>query len=205
MCLDKGVMRHNDPTSTATEPRQDDLTLRQLYLQLACARAATIQDFLERSEELPDPPAIALTLAAAELAHVTANGAVTSATARSAAVSRLLIAEAISHDPAAGALGEQALDELEATGPTDRHDLIHEAVDSLAWACAVLRHCGALLEDSEDGNADQLELAWLCLIEAAELLIALDQAAIREREGSGPLTSGGGARDRSGDGRDSAR
>ena len=191
-------MRH-EPNITVAEPYAEELTLRQLYLQLACARAATIQDFLARSTELPDPPAIALTLAAAELAHVTV------ATARSAAVSRLLIAEAARHDAAAAALSEQALNELETTGPTDRNDLIHEAVDSLAWACAVLRHCGAQLEDSEDGNADQLELAWLCLIEAAELLIALDQVAIREREGQGPLTSGGGARDRLGDGRDSAR
>ena len=198
-------MRHNDPIDITTEQRHEDLTLRRLYLQLACARAATIQDFLARSSELPDPPASPLTLAAAELAHVTAAGSITGSVARSAAVSRLLIAQAIRHDPAAGALGEQALDELEATGPTVRHDLIREAVDSLAWACAVLRHCGALLEDSEDGNADQLELAWLCLIEAAELLIALDQAAIRERESSGPLNSGEGARDRLGDGRDSAR
>jgi hypothetical protein len=198
-------MRHHENSATATERRPQALTLRRLYLQLACARAATIHDFLARSTELPDPPAIALTLAAAELAHVTVAGTVTGATARSAAVSRLLIAEAARHDPAAAALGEQALNELETTGPTDRHDLIHEAIDSLAWACAVLRHCGALLEDSEDGNADQLELAWLCLIEAAELLIALDKVAISEREEHGPPTSGGGARDRLGDGRDSAR
>ena len=191
---------HDDTTEIIlTDHRSEELTLRQLYLQLACARAATIQEFLDRGVDLPDPPAIALTLAAAELAHVAG------ATARSAAVSRLLIAEAMRYDHAAGALGEQALDELETTGPTVRHDLVHEAVDSLAWACAVLRHCGALLQDSEDGNADQLELAWLCLIEAAELLIGLDLRAVRTREEAGRLTSGGGARDRLGDGRDSAR
>ena len=200
-------MRHHpEHQPTPVERLPEDLTLRQLYLQLAVARAATIQDFLARSEELPDPPAIVLTLAAAELAHASGiAGEASDAAVRAAAVSRLLIAEALRHDPDAGALGEQALDELEATGPAARHDLVHEAVDSLAWATAVLRHHGALLQDSEDGNADQLELAWLCLIEAAELLIALDRAAIREREAWGRLSSGGGARDRLGDGRDSTR
>lgn len=188
------------------EQLPEELTVRQLYLQLAVARAATIQDFLARSTELPDPPAIVLTLAAAELAHVAGTlGSEPGSTARAAAVSRLLIAEAGRHDDHAAALGEQALDELESAGHLERHDLVHEAIDSLAWACAVLRHLGALLQDSEDGNADQLELAWLCLIEAAELLIALDQVAISERGQAGRLASGGGDRDRLGDGRDSTR
>ena len=103
-------MSHHDDTNaiTLTDRRPEEFTLRQLYLELACARAATIQDFLARSTELPDPPAISLTLAAAELAHVAGTaGTVSGATARSAAVSRLLIAEAMRHDPAAAALGEQ--------------------------------------------------------------------------------------------------
>ena len=40
---------------------------------------------------------------------------------------------------------------------------MREAAESLVWACAALRHKGARLETAEDGNADQLELAWLCL------------------------------------------
>lgn len=183
----------------------DELSVGRLYLDLACSRAATIQEIIEHTSGLPDPPAIVLTLAAAELAHATgAAVAPSQQTARAASVARKLIAEAGRHDPQAGALAERALHELEDAGAAGSEDLVHEAVDSLAWACAVLRRHGADLEDSEDGNADQLELAWLCLIEAAELLIALDRGAIHERERARRVHSGDGGRGR-GDGRASTR
>jgi hypothetical protein len=190
----------------STEHFAEDLSIEQLYLQLAMSRAATIQSIIEDSTELPDPPAIVLTLAAAELANVTAAaGVVPIATPRSVAVSRRLIAEATRHDPRAGALAECALSELEGGGPAARDELVHEAVDSLAWACALLRLCAEQLETSEDGNADQLELAWLCLMEGAELLIALDRVAIRERELTQKPSLGDGGGGRQGGGRTSTR
>ena len=84
----------------------------------------------------------------------------------------------------AGALAERALAELE-TAPLDRAELIGETAESLIWACAALRRVGARLEAAEDGNADQLELAWLCLLEAAELLMAADRASIEVRGAAG--------------------
>lgn len=189
-----------------TEPLPEDLSVRQLYVQLAASRAATIKSIIETSTELPDPPAIVLTLAAAELAHVTAAaGAVPVATPRSVAVARRLIAEATRHDPRAGALAECALTELEDSELLSRDEVVHEAVDSLAWACALLRLRGEQLQTSEDGNADQLELAWLCLMEGAELLIALDRVAICERELARRPSLGDGGGDRQGGGRTSTR
>ncbi len=159
-----------------------ELSVRQLYLQLASARAWTIQQVLWQTDGQPEPPAETLTLAAAGLAHAAGSTcAGVGETARAAAVARRLTAEAHRHDPRAGALAEYALNELE---HAERHEtgvgLVREAADSLAWACACLRHIGERMQDAEDGNADQLELAWMCLIEAAELLAAADRASILE-------------------------
>ena len=66
-------------------------------------------------------------------------------------------------------------------GLEQRTGLLQEAADSLAWAAAVLRHMARGLVDAEDGNAEQLELAWLCLAEAGELLMAGDRAAVDGR------------------------
>jgi hypothetical protein len=54
-----------------------------------------------------------------------------------------------------------------------------------------------LLEGAEDGNAEQVELAWLCLGEAAELLMAADHMALAERR-SGVYEPGGNREGRSG-------
>ena len=156
-----------------------DLSVRQLYLQLASARAATIQQVLWQTKGLPEPPAETLTLAAAGLAHVaglTRFGV--GETARAAGVARRLTAEAKRHDRKAGLLAERALDELEGAFLQEtRVGIVRETADSLAWACAVLRHTGERLETTDEGNADQLELAWMCLIEAADLLAAADRAS----------------------------
>lgn len=164
------------------DPKHGNLSVRGLYLQLAGARAATIQQALWQTEGLPEPPAETLAIAAAELAHVTG---VTSApigeTARAAAVARRLTAEAERHEPRARALAELALEEIEDVALYETSvTIVREAADSLAWACAVLRHLADGMEDAEDGNADQLELAWLCLIEAADLHAAADRASMTE-------------------------
>ena len=92
----------------------EDLSVRQLYLQLAGARAATIQQVLWQTTDTPEPLAETLTLAAAGLAHVAgATCAGLGEMARSAAVARRLTAEAHRHDVRAGAFAERALSELE--------------------------------------------------------------------------------------------
>ncbi len=164
----------------------DELFVRQLYMELAGARAARLEQVLWQAAEMPEPIAETLTLAAAGLVHVAdATCPGLGELARAADVSRRLIAEAGRHDPRAAALAEQALLELEHVTDMDCIELAHEAAESLAWACAMLRRDGCRLEDSEDGNADQLELAWMCLIEAAELLMAADRAEIEVREAAG--------------------
>ena len=164
---------------TAEQP--EELSVGRLYMQLAAARAATIENFLWQTRGAPEPLADTLTLAAAGLAHVSgAPGASIVETARAAAVARRLTAEAHRHDARAGAFAERALAELE-TAPLDRAEVIGETAESLVWAAAALRREGARLEAAEDGNADQFELAWLCLLEAAELLMAADRASIEVR------------------------
>jgi len=150
-----------------------------LYRQLAEARSAVIEEALAAASELPEAPAETLTLAAAALAHFA--GVSSSGTARGALVARRLTAEASRLDARAGALAECWLVELEAIEPEQRTGLLQEAADSLAWAAAVLRHMARRLVDAEDGNAEQLELAWLCLAEAGELLMAGDRAAVDGR------------------------
>ena len=164
------------------DPQQGDLSVRGLYLQLAGARAATIQQALWQTDALPESPAETLTLAAAELAYVAGlTRADIGETARAAAVARRLTAEAERHDPRARALAELALEEIEDVAIYDTDvSIVREAADSLAWACAVLRHMGERMREAEDGNADQLELAWMCLIEAADLHAAADRASVAE-------------------------
>lgn len=164
----------------------DALFVRHLYLRLACSRAATIQEALWKASEPPEPLAEMLSIAAAELAYVAcAAGFATFEPSRSAAVARRLTTAARSLDPSAPAHAEAAFRELELVSPVDGVALARETADSLAWSCAALRHHGALLEDAEDGNADQHELAWICVIQAAELLMAADRAAIEVREAAG--------------------
>ena len=150
-----------------------------LYRQLAESRAAVIEEALANACELPEAPAETLTLAAAALAHFA--GVSSTGTARGALVARRLTAEAGRLDARAGALAECWLEELEAIQPEARTGLLQEAADSLSWAAAVLRHLAVALADTEDGNAEQLELAWLCLAEAGELLMAGDRAAVDGR------------------------
>ena len=162
------------------DPQHGEISVRGLYIQLAGARAATIQQALWQTEGLPEPPAETLTIAAAELAYVSGvTNAGIAETARAAAVARRLTAEAERHDPRARALAELALEEIEDVALCETSvTIVREAADSLAWACAVLRHMGDGMEEAEDGNADQLELAWMCLIEAADLHAAADRASI---------------------------
>ncbi len=157
-----------------------ELSVRQLYLQLASARTATIQQVLWQTDDLPESPAETLTLAAAGLAHVAGlTSAGIGETARAAGVARRLTAEAKRHDRRACALAEIALEEIEAAALYEPAvEMVREAADSLAWACAVLRHTGERLQSAEEGNADQLELAWMCLIEAADLHAAADRASV---------------------------
>ena len=177
-------MHEHSPYDSVAE-QQDQLSVSRLYMQLAAARAATIESFLWQTRDAPEPLADTLTLAAAGLAHVSgAPGASIGETARAAAVARRLTAEAHHHDVRAAAFAERALSELE-TAPLDRAELIGETAESLVWAAAALRYEGARLESAEDGNADQLELAWLCLHEAAELLLAADRASIEVRGAAG--------------------
>jgi hypothetical protein len=170
-----------ESTPSTIEQHPEGLSVGRLYLQLAGSRAATIESFLLHASGAPEPLADTLTLAAAGLAHVSgAPHASVAETARAAAVARRLTAEAKRHDSRAGAFAERALAELE-TAPLDRSELIGETAESLIWAAAALRREGARLENAEDGNADQLELAWLCLLQAADLLMAADRASIEVR------------------------
>jgi hypothetical protein len=170
----------NNPAAIAEQPAEQ-LSVGRLYVQLAASRAATIEGFLRQTSDAPEPLAETLTLAAAGLAHVSgAPGATIVETALAAAVARRLTAEAHSHDVRAGAFAERALAELE-TAPLDRAELIGETAESLIWAAAALRREGARLETAEEGNADQLELAWLCLLQAADVLMAADRASIEVR------------------------
>lgn len=162
-----------------TENGQDLLFPADLYRELAEARSAVIEAAISEARELPEPPAETLTLAAAALAHFA--GIPFATTANAALVARRLTAAAYLHDAGAGALAEGWLAELEAVEPVAEPGLLAEAADSLAWASALLRHQAALLIDAEDGNAEQLELAWLCLDEAAGLLMAGDRAAVDGR------------------------
>ena len=101
-------------------------------------------------------------------------------TARASLVARRLTAEARRLDPRAGALAEDWLAELEGSStPWRPRELLQETADALAWAAATLRHVARLLEHADEGNAEQLEFAWLCLEEAAELLMAGDQGHAR--------------------------
>ena len=161
-----------------------DLSVRRLYLQLANSRAETILSVLSTSRELPEPSAETLTLAAAALAHVSGTrwAPGSDELPRAVAVARALTAEAHRHDRRAGAFAERALHDLEQDGPMSGTELLQESAESLAWAAAVLRFIAAKLEQSEEGNAEQLELAWMCLFEAADLLAAGDRATIEGRE-----------------------
>lgn len=151
--------------------------LVDLYREISESRTAVIELALADSRRLPEAPAETLTLAAAALAHLG-----TSASPRAASVARMLTAEARRLDVRAGALAEDWFRELESTEPVPGRELLQEAADSLAWAAATLRHIAGLLVDTEEGNAAQTELAWLCLEEAALLLMAADQAPAEERE-----------------------
>jgi hypothetical protein len=158
---------------------QADLFLTDLYRQLAHARSVIIEEAIADARDLPEPPAETLTLAAAALAHIA--GVPGATTPRASLVARRLTAEARRIDPRAGALAEGWLTELESIEPMIPAELLHETAESLAWASAVLRHLAAALVDALDGNAEQLELAWMCLTEAGALLMAADRIAVDGR------------------------
>ena len=157
-----------------------ELHLVDLYREIAQSRSVVIEQALADVRELPEAPAETLTLAAAALAHIAGVPSVT--TARASLVARRLTAEARRLDPRAGALAEDWLTELEQVEPVAPTELLQETADALAWAAATLRHMANLLVHAEDGNAEQVELAWLCLEEAAELLMAGDRVAVDGRE-----------------------
>ena len=150
--------------------------LVDLYKEISESRTAVIELALADARQMPEAPAETLTLAAAALAHLGGG-----ASPHASTVSRLLTAEARRIDPRAGALAEDWFQELESAEPVPDKELLQEAADSLAWAAATLRHMARLLVDAEDGNAAQVELAWLCLDEAAILLMTADQVAVDER------------------------
>lgn len=188
-------MAHHHPEDQPVTGAQAGLVLSDLYRGIAESRAAVIEEALADVRELPEQPAETFTLAAAALAHVA--GLASANTARSSLVARRLIAEARRLDPRAGALAEDWLDELEGVEPVPAAELLQEGADALAWAAATLRHLARLLERSEDGNAEQSELAWLCVDEAAELLMAADHLALEQRR-SGVYEPGGKREGRSG-------
>lgn len=163
-----------------TRAGQAELHLVDLYREIAQSRSVVIEEALADVRELPEAPAETLTLAAAALAHIA--GVPSATTARASLVARGLTAEARRLDPRAGALAEDWLTELETIEPVAATELLQETADALAWAAATLRHMARLLESADEGNAEQLELAWLCLEEAAELLMAGDRVALDERE-----------------------
>jgi hypothetical protein len=156
--------------------------LADLYREISESRTTVIERALADARSMPEAPAETLTLAAAALAHM--NGVPSQTTGRAATVARRLTAEARRLDPRAGALAEDWLTELEQAEPVAEKELLQECADSLAWAAATLRHMARLLEDTEDGNAEQAELAWLCLEEAAVLLMAADHVAIDDERGA---------------------
>ena len=160
---------------------QAELRLGDLYREIADSRSVVIEEALADVRELPEAPAETLTLAAAALAHIA--GVPSATTARASLVARRLTAEARRLDPRAGMLAEDWLTELENVEPVAATELFQETADALAWAAATLRHIARLLETADEGNAEQFELAWLCLDEAAELLMAGDRVALDEREG----------------------
>ncbi len=164
-----------------TRTGQAEFLLVDLYREIAQSRTVVIEEALADVRELPEAPAETLTLAAAALAHIA--GVPSATTARASLVARRLTAEARRLDPRAGALAEDWLTELEKVEPVAPKELLQETADALAWAAATLRHMARLLESAEDGNAEQFELAWLCLEEAAELLMAGDRVTLDEREG----------------------
>ncbi len=159
---------------------QAELRLSDLYREIADSRSVVIEEALADVRELPEAPAETLTLAAAALAHIA--GVPSATTARASLVARRLTAEARRLDPRAGMLAEDWLTELENVEPVAATELFQETADALAWAAATLRHIARLLETADEGNAEQFELAWLCLDEAAELLMAGDRVALDERE-----------------------
>ena len=159
---------------------QAELRLGDLYREIADSRSVVIEEALADVRELPEAPAETLTLAAAALAHIA--GVPSATTARASLVARRLTAEARRLDPRAGMLAEDWLTELENVEPVAATELFQETADALAWAAATLRHIARLLETADEGNAEQFELAWLCLDEAAELLMAGDRVALDERE-----------------------
>ncbi len=163
-----------------TRTGQAELHLVDLYREIAQSRTEVIEDALADVRELPEAPAETLTLAAAALAHLA--GVPSATTARASMVARRLTAEARRLDPRAGELAEDWLTELEHVEPVAARELLQETADALAWAAATLRHIARLLEDADEGNAEQFELAWLCVEEAAELLMAGDRVALDERE-----------------------
>jgi hypothetical protein len=188
-------MAHHHPEDQSFAGTGSELVLGDLYRGIADTRAAVIEGALADVRELPEAPAETFTLAAAALAHVA--GLPSATTARASLVARRLIAEARRLDPRAGALAEDWLAELESVEPVPAAELLQESADALAWAAATLRHMARLLEGAEDGNAEQVELAWLCLGEAAELLMAADHMALAERR-SGVYEPGGNREGRSG-------
>jgi hypothetical protein len=170
---------HSQNHLTTSTARTAELHLVDLYREIAQSRSDVIQEALADVRELPEAPAETLTLAAAALAHLA--GVPSATTARASLVARRLTAEARRLDSRAGALAEDWLTELEQVEPVAATELLQETADALAWAAATLRHMATLLEAAEDGNAEQHELAWLCLEEAAELLMAGDRVAVDER------------------------
>ena len=133
-------MHEHSPYDSVAE-QQDQLSVSRLYMQLAAARAATIESFLWQTRDAPEPLADTLTLAAAGLAHVSgAPGASIVETARAAAVARRLTAEAHHHDVRArgfrGACAVRAGDGAARSGRADRRD---RRVTRLGGRCAPLR------------------------------------------------------------------
>ena len=156
-----------------------EMFLVDLYREIAEARSVVIEQVLADVRALPEAPAETFTIAAVALAHIA--GVPSATTARASLVARRLTAEARRLDPRAGTLAEDWITELEEVEPVIARELLQETADSLAWAAATLRHTSRLLEHAPHGNAEQLELAWLCLEEAAGLLMAGDRAEVDGR------------------------
>ncbi len=150
------------------------LPTRDPYVVLARTRAERIQRTLAEAEVLPEPPAETLSFAAASLAHVDGLHGAPPLPATAAHVARRLTLAARRLDPRRSDLAERALGELEATRPAETAMRVREAANALVWAAAVLRHLGARLAETEDGNAEHLELSSLCLQEAGRFFMSCD-------------------------------
>jgi hypothetical protein len=177
-------MTHRDENAqTTTDPKPamgGELTLADLYLQAAGARAATIERFLWQADALPEPMAETLILAAVGIENAIVTAGLAEADCdRVLLVAALLTAEARRRDPRADEFAERALDELDHGDDVTGVAFRRETADSLAWACAVLR-LAAIDPRSAADAAYQLELAAMCVRGAADLIAAADRATIFE-------------------------